>query len=79
MPTPLTSVRKMLVASRLVWPDEKPTIDQQIEPIVNTMKPQPVTRAPRLAAVIIAAIIVAIGATHPAISFSVSLRQSRQR
>src|SRR6187551_1445997 len=30
-------------------------------------KPHPVTRAPRLAAVIIAAIIVAMGATHPAI------------
>jgi hypothetical protein len=38
-------------------------IDQQIEPSVNTTNPQPVTRAPKLAAVIIAATMVAAGAT----------------
>jgi len=57
-----------LVASRFIWPDKKPTKDQQIDPIVKTAKPQPVTRAPRLAAVIIAAIIVADGAINPAVS-----------
>jgi hypothetical protein len=70
MPIRLTSVRKPLVASRFVCPVEKPTSDQQIEPSVKTTKPQPVTRAPRLAAVIMAAIIVAIGAIHPAASSS---------
>ena len=67
-PTMFTTVRKPFVASRLVCPVERPTSDQQIDPIVNTRNPEPVTFAPRLAAVIIAAIIVAIEAIQPAIS-----------
>jgi hypothetical protein len=67
----LTSVRNALVASKFACPDPNPTTDQQIDPTMKTTNPQPVTRAPRLAAVIIAAIIVAIGATHPAIVSSV--------
>ncbi len=72
-------MRKPLVATRLVCPDERPTIDQAIDPTVNTTKPQPVTRAPRLAAVIMAAIMVAIGATQPAISSRTSSHDPKHR
>lgn len=52
--------------SSVVCPVVRPTTDQLSEPIVKTTKPQPVTRALRLDAVMIAAIAVAIGALHPA-------------
>jgi hypothetical protein len=40
---------------------------------VKMMKPHPVTRDPRLAAVMIAAIMVAAGAIHPAMSSNIHL------
>src|SRR5690349_1839094 len=72
MPSALTIVRKAFVATRLAWPLVRPTTDHPIDPIVNTTKPQPVTRAPRLEAVMIAATAVAIGASQPAASPSIA-------
>src|ERR1700761_2742225 len=78
MPIRLTSVRKQLVSSRFVCPVESPTTHQPTEPTVNTTKPQPVKRAPRFSAVMIAAMAVAIGAIQPATS-STSLPPGDQR
>ncbi|WP_447756368.1 hypothetical protein [Sphingopyxis fribergensis] len=68
-----TTVKKTFVVTRWVCPDHSPTIDQQIDPMVKTTKPQPVMRAPRFEAVIIAAIMVAMAAIKPAVSSSVPL------
>jgi hypothetical protein len=62
MPTALTKVRNAFDQSRFAWPELMPMADQHTEPTVNTTKPQPVTRAEMLAAVIIAAMVVAAGA-----------------
>ena len=66
MPIALTSVRNPFVSNKLCWPVATATIDHPIEPTVKMTKPHPVTRVPRFAAVIIAAIIVAAGAIQPA-------------
>src|ERR1700761_4610318 len=64
-----TSVRKPFVSNRLVWPEDSATRTHATEPPATTANPQPVTRGPKLAAVIMAAIIVAAGAIHPESSF----------
>lgn len=76
MPTTLTNVRKMLVASRFVWPLAMPTRDQVTAPIAKTTKPQPVARAPRLAGVVIAAIMVALGGDPSGNMFDHQMRNS---
>src|SRR6187402_2428490 len=66
MPIRSTTSRKALLSSRFCCPVSAPTTIQAIAPTEKTAKPQPVTRAPRLAAVMMAAIIVAAGAIQPA-------------
>ena len=72
-------MRKPLVHSRFGCPVAIATVLHAIEPTVKTTNPQPVTRGPRLAAVIIAAIIVAIGAIQPGDVFHTSVPSAPAR